>query len=192
MAGNESIHKTLERVRKPRVHITYEVYTGDAIELKEVPFVVGVMGDFSGDPTEELKPLSERKFIEIDRDNFDDVLKRMTPGLELKVDNTLKDDGSQMSVNLKFESMGDFSPANIVDQVTPLHNLKQTRDKLRDLLSRADRSEKLEQLLENVLQNTEQRDQLASDLDIDPSQVGGDATSDSGSDSLGSEPGEDK
>src|ERR1700712_2107476 len=103
-----SIHDKLNRVRKPRVHITYEVETEGAQILRELPFVVGVMGDFSGDPTTPLRPLAERKFTQIDRDNFDDVMARMAPGLNLKVDNTLQDDGSQVAVNLKFNSMDDF------------------------------------------------------------------------------------
>ena len=103
-----SIHDKLGRVRKPRVHITYQVETEGAVAEKELPFVVGVMGDFSGNPTKPLKSLKDRKFIQIDRDNFDDVLTRMTPGLDLKVENTLAGDGSQMAVNLEFKSMADF------------------------------------------------------------------------------------
>ena len=98
-----SIHDKLKRVRKPRVHITYDVETEGAAVKKELPFVVGVMGDFSGDNTEALKPLKDRRFIQIDRDNFNDVLKRMSPSLRLKVDNTLTDDGSQFEVNLNFK-----------------------------------------------------------------------------------------
>ena len=92
----ESVHKKLERVRKPRVHITYEVEIGDAQEVKELPFVVGVLGDFSGDPTEPLQPLKDRKFVQIDRDNFNEVMARMTPGLNLRVENTLKGDGTEI------------------------------------------------------------------------------------------------
>src|SRR6266568_5744513 len=92
----ESIHEKLKRVRKPRVHITYEVETEGAEILRELPFVVGVMGDFSGDPTAPLRPLTDRKFIQIDRDNFNEVMASMTPGLKLKVDNTLANDGQQM------------------------------------------------------------------------------------------------
>ena len=112
--GSESVHDKLKRVRKPRVHITYEVETEGAVVVKELPFVVGVMGDFSGNPTEKLKPLKDRKFVQIDRDNINDVMKRMTPGLNLKVKNTLKGDDSEMGVQLKFESMEDFEPANVV------------------------------------------------------------------------------
>src|ERR1043165_6081366 len=133
-----SIHDKLERVRKPRVHITYQVETEGAAVVRELPFVVGVRGDFSGDPTEPLKPLKDRKFIQIDRDNFNDVLARMTPGLNLKVKNTLKGDGSELGVQLKFQSRADFEPANIAKQVEPLRKLLETREKLRDLQARAD------------------------------------------------------
>ena len=164
----ESIHKKLERVRKPRVHITYEVETEGAVVQKELPFVVGVMGDFSGDPTEPLKSLKDRKFVQIDRDNFDEVLARMTPGLNLKVDNTLAGDDSQMAVELKFKSMADFEPARVVEQVEPLRKLMDTRNKLRDLMTKVDRSEDLENLLEQVLQNSDDEiKKMASDLGIE-------------------------
>src|SRR3972149_3865893 len=107
-----TIHNKLKRVRKPRVHITYEVETEGAVVQKELPFVVGVLGDFSGNPTEPLKPLKDRKFVQIDRDNFNEVMTRMTPALNLKVENTLKGDGSEMSVQLKFRSLDDFTPGN--------------------------------------------------------------------------------
>ena len=164
-----SIHEKLQRVRKPRVHIKYEVEVGDAVVEKELPFVVGVLGDFSGDPTGELKPMRDRKFIQIDRDNFDEVMRRMTPGLNLKVDNTLKDDGSQMAVDLKFNSMEDFEPGKVVQQVEPLRRLQETRDKLSDLLSKADRSDDLEALLEKVLQSQEDMDKLSSSLGVEAS-----------------------
>lgn len=159
-----SVHNKLNRVRKPRVHISYDVETEGAVVQKELPFVIGVMGDFSGDPTEPLKPLRERKFIQIDRDNFNDVFARMTPGLNMKVKNTLADDDSEMAVDLKFRSIEDFEPENVVDQVEPLRKLKEARNKLRDLMSKADRSEDLEELLEQVLQNTEQLDELSKSL----------------------------
>lgn len=161
------VHAKLNRVRKPRVHISYEVETGGAMVQKELPFVMGVMGDFSGDPTQPLKPLKDRKFVQIDRDNFNDVMKRLTPGLDLKVENTLKGDGSEMGVQLQFNSMEDFEPGNVARQVEPLKNLLETRDKLRDLLTKVDRSEDLEAVLERVLQNTDDLDQLKSELGID-------------------------
>ena len=164
-----SIHDKLKRVRKPRVHITYEVETEGAVVVKELPFVVGVIGDFSGNPTEPLKPIKDRKFIQIDRDNINDVMKRMTPGLNMRVENTLADDGSEMSVQLKFNSMEDFDPTNVVKQVEPLRKLLETRDRLRDLLTKVDRSEDLEQLLEKVLQNTDELKKLSSELGVDVS-----------------------
>jgi len=165
--ASESQQTKLTRVRKPRVHITYEVETEGAQVVKELPFVVGVMGDFSGDPTEKLKPLKDRKFIQIDRDNFNDVLKRMTPGLNIRVENTLADDGSELSVNLKFEKMEDFEPANVVNQVDPLKKLMETRDKLRDLATKIDRSDDLENVLEQVLSNADQLKQLSGELGVD-------------------------
>src|SRR6266851_3273244 len=151
-----SIHDKLERVRKPRVHITYQVETEGAEVQKELPFVVGVIGDFSGHPTEPLKPLKDRKFVQIDRDNFNDIMARMTPGLNLKVENTLAGDGSDLAVQLAFKSMEDFDPGAVARQIEPLRKLLETRDKLRDLLTKVDRSEDLEGVLEKVLQNTEQ------------------------------------
>ena len=166
--GSESLQKKLDRVRKPRVHITYDVETEGATVVKELPFVVGVLGDFSGQPTEPLKPLKERKFIQIDRDNFNDVMGRMTPGLNLRVKNTLKDDGSELGVQLKFSNMDDFSPEQVAQQVDPVKKLLDTRDKLRDLLTKIDRSEDLEGLLEKVLSNTEELKKLAEQVGAKP------------------------
>lgn len=163
---SRSIHDKLKRVRPPRVHITYDVETEGAVVQKELPFVVGVMGDFSGNPTQALKPLKDRKFIQIDRDNFNDVMARMTPGLNMRVENTLKGDGSELAVQLKFNSLDDFEPARVVNQVEPLRKLLETRDKLRDLLTKVDRSQDLENILEQVLENTEQLKQLSADLGV--------------------------
>lgn len=165
----KSVHDKLKRVRKPRVHITYDVETEGAVVQKELPFVVGVLGDFSGDPSQKLKPLKDRKFVQIDRDNFNEVMARMTPGLNLKVENTLKGDGSEMGVTLKFSSMEDFEPANVAKQVEPLRKLLETRDRLRDLLTKVDRSEDLENILERVLENTEELKKLSADLGISES-----------------------
>ncbi|MGF9564603.1 type VI secretion system contractile sheath small subunit [Neorhizobium sp. JUb45] len=159
-----SVHEKLERVRKPRVHIKYEVETEGAMVVKELPFVVGVLGDFSGNPTQPLKPFGERKFVQIDRDNFDDVMRRMTPGLTISVDNTLKGDGTQLPVALKFESMEDFEPGSVVNQVPALKALLDARNELRDLMSKADRSEELERLLEDILQNKADLSQLVAQL----------------------------
>jgi len=161
-----SIHDKLNRVRKPRVHITYEVETEGAMIERELPFVVGVLGDFSGDPTQPLRPLSERKFVQIDRDNFNDVMARMTPGLKLRVPNTLAGDGTEMSVDLKFNSIEDFEPARVAEQVPALKALLETRNKLRDLMSKADRSQELEGLLEQVLKNEAELKTLSGQLGL--------------------------
>ena len=156
-----SVHDKLERVRKPRVHIRFDLETEGAEAKNDLPFVVGVMGDYSGNkPGKELLPLRDRKFTQIDRDNFDSVLSTIAPGLDLKVDNTLAGDGSQMAVGLKFQSMEDFEPGNIVNQVEPLKKLLDTRNQLRDLLAKADNSDKLESLLEDVLKDNGQLNAL--------------------------------
>lgn len=157
-----SIHDKLSRVRKPRVHISYEVETEGAVVKKELPFVVGVMGDFSGDPTQPLKSLKDRRFAQIDRDNFNQVLASMTPGLNLKVKNTLKGDDSAFAVELKFNSLDDFEPAAIVNQVEPLKKLLEARNKLRDLATKADRSEELEDIIEKILTNQGDLSELAA------------------------------
>lgn len=159
-----SIHDKLDKVRKPRVHIKYEVETEGALVDRELPFVVGVLGDFSGNPTQELKPFGERKFVQIDKDNFDGVMAKMTPGLDLTVENTLSDDDTDMKVNLKFEKMDDFEPAAVVDQVPALKKLLEDRNKLRDFLTKADRSPELEKLLEEMLQDNDALNALAEQL----------------------------
>ena len=165
----ESVQGKLSRVRKPRVHITYEVETEGATVVKELPFVVGVMGDFSGNPTEPLKPLKDRKFVSIDRDSFDEVMKRMTPGVEMKVENTLADDGSELAVKLKFSSIEDFEPAKIVEQVEPLRKLLDTRNRLRELMSAVDRADGLEGELEKLLQDAEALKKLAGEMGVEAS-----------------------
>ncbi len=162
-----SIHSKLDRVRKPRVHITYDVETEGAAIVRELPFVMGVMGDFSGDPTAPLQSMTDRKFVQIDRDNFNDVMARMNPGLKLKVDNKLSEDGGQMAVDLKFNSIEDFEPARVAQQVPALRALMETRAKLRDLMSKVDRSEELEGLLEKVLQNENELKTLSGQLGIE-------------------------
>jgi len=170
--SSASIHDKLSRVRKPRVHITYEVETEGARVLRELPFVMGVLGDFSGKPTQPLKPLKDRKFIQIDRDNFDEVMARMTPGLEFRVANTLKGDGSEMAVKLKFDALEDFDPGRVVQQVEPLKKLLETRDKLRDLLTKIDRSDELETLLERILKSDEEIKKLSAELGAGGSESG--------------------
>jgi type VI secretion system protein ImpB len=161
-----SIHEKLNRVRKPRVHITYDVETEGAQIERELPFVVGVMGDFSGDPTAPLRPMADRKFIQIDRDNFNDVMASMNPGLKLKVDNKLSEEGGQMGVDLKFNSLDDFEPGRVAQQVPALRALMETRAKLRDLASKVDRSEELEGLLEQVLKNENELKSLQDQLGL--------------------------
>ncbi len=161
-----SVHDKLNRVRKPRVHITYDVETEGAAIERELPFIVGVMGDFAGDPSEPLKPLAERKFTQIDRDNFNDVMARIAPGLNMKVENTLAGDGSEMAVGLKFRHMDDFEPAKVAEQVPALKALMDTRAKLRDLMSKVDNSEKLEELLDEVLQDEAKLKSLSDQLGL--------------------------
>lgn len=162
----ESIHDKLKRVRKPRVHITYDLETNGVTEEKEIPFVMGVMGDYSGDNQEAKKALKERKFAQIDSENFNDLMQKISPELRMKVENTLAGDGSEMAVNLSFNSMDDFEPHKLVEQVEPLKKLLDTRNKLRDLLTKADRSEDLETVLENVLSNTEALSSLSGELGV--------------------------
>ncbi len=162
-----SIHDKLKRVRKPRVHITYDVETGGAQVQRELPFVVGVMGDFSGNPEQPLRPLKDRKFVQIDRDNFNDVMAKTAPELNYKVQNTIAGDGSEMAVQLKFKSMDDFSPANVANQIEPLRKLIETRAKLNDLMAKVDRSEDLEGILEKVLQNQQEMDKLKKELGLE-------------------------
>ena len=166
MAKN-SVHDKLKRVRKPRVHITYDVETDGAQEERELPFVVGVMGDYSGDNQEGKKSLKERKFVNVDRDNFDESLGKIAPAAQFKVDNTLGEEGSEMAVDLNFKSMEDFEPERVVDQVEPLRKLMEARNQLRDLLSKADRSEELEGVLEKVLQSSDDLAALSKELGLD-------------------------
>jgi type VI secretion system protein ImpB len=163
----ESTQEKLKRVRPPRVHITYDVETEGAKVVKELPFVMGVLGNFSGThPTQPLRPLEERKFVEINRDNFDSVMKRMTPGLEMRVENTIEGNGTTFNVQLAFNSLSDFEPANVIKQVEPLKKLLETRNRLRDLISKVDRSAELENILENVLKHPDDLAKLSSELGL--------------------------
>lgn len=160
--AKESTQKKLSRVRPPRVQITYDVEVGDAIETKELPFVLGVLADLSGQPKEPLPKLKERKFVQIDRDNFDDVLKGTAPRLALRVDNKLKNDGTQISIDLDFEKLEDFEPTAIVNQVAPLKQLLDMRAKLSDLRNKVMGNEKLEEILDDVLRDTEKLREIAA------------------------------
>jgi type VI secretion system protein ImpB len=149
------------------VHIKYEVETGGAMVERELPFVVGVMGDFSGNPTQALRPLKERKFVQIDKENFNEVMERIAPELNIKVKNTLAGDDSLIPVQLKFRSMDDFEPGRIAEQVPALKKLLDTRNQLRDLMTKVDRSADLENILERVLQNETELKALSSQLGAD-------------------------
>jgi type VI secretion system protein ImpB len=167
MAKESTQHK-LDRVRKPRVQITYDVEIDGAMQLKELPFVVGVMGDFSGKPDQPLPPLKERKFVEIDRDNFDRVLAGTKPRLAFRVDDKLTGkEGSQLNVELRFQSLEDFEPENVVKQVEPMRKLLETRDKLKNLLNKMEGNDKLVELLDEVVKSTETRGQLAKPLGVE-------------------------
>jgi type VI secretion system protein ImpB len=163
-------HK-LGRVRPPRVQITYDVETNGAMQKTELPFVVGVLADLSGQPSTPLRPLKERKAVNIDRDNFNDVLARATPRVAMRVDNRLTDENTKLAVELKFKSIDDFEPANIAEQVGPLKALMEMRLNLTQLLSKMEGNDKLEQLLADVLSNTDTAKSLAKELGIE----GGDA-----------------
>jgi type VI secretion system protein ImpB len=155
MAERESTQHKLDRIRKPRVHLTYDVQIGDAIELKELPFVVGVLADLSGKPEEQLPKLKDRKFVEIDRDNFNKVLAGIRPRLAFQADNTLQDDGSKLNIELRFGHMDDFSPERVAQQVEPLRKLIEARERLANLVNKMDGNDKLEELLQDVIANTE-------------------------------------
>ena len=165
MAGTQ---KKLERVRPPRVNITYDVETGDAIETKELPFVMGVLADLSGQPTEPLARLKDRKFVEVTPDNFDDVLASMKPHVAFKVANKLTDDPSagQIAVDLNFRSLDDFSPDAVARQVKPLKELLDLRTQLSDLRGSLQTNEKLDEVLQATLGDAEKMNKLRSELGI--------------------------
>ena len=167
MPTKESLQHKLDRVRPPRVQITYDVEVGGAIELKELPFVVGVMGDFVGKPEEALPALKNRKFVEIDPDNFNQVMAGMKPRLAFSTENKLQDDGSKIGVDLRFNSIEDFEPDNVVQQVEPLRKLVEARQKLSDLRSKMDGNEKLENLLNDVISNADKQKQLSDALGLE-------------------------
>jgi type VI secretion system protein ImpB len=166
MAKKESLQHTLDRVRSPRVQITYDVEIGDAIEKKEIPFVVGVLGDFSGKPDEPLPKMKDRKFVEIDRDNFNKVLEGMKPRVTFRVDNKLANDGSQLAVDLRFKSMDDFHPESVAEQITPLKKLVEARKRLSDLLTKLDGNDKLDELLQDVISNTDSLKKLGDEAGV--------------------------
>ncbi len=164
----ESIQHKLDRVRSPRVHITYDVEIGGAIEMKEIPFVLGVLSDLSGNPDEPLPRLRDRKFVEIDRDNFNNVMKGMKPRLAFRVDNTLTNDDSKLGVELRFTNIDDFEPEQVVNQVEPLRKLLNIRQQLSSLLSKADGNDKLNERLMEIVSNTEKLQQVGQEAGIEP------------------------
>jgi type VI secretion system protein ImpB len=155
MSRNSSVQKKLQKVRPPRVQMTYDVEIGDAIENKELPLVVGVVGDFGGNSEVPQKRLKERSFVGIDRDNFDEVMKGIEPRAAYRVNNELTGEGGQFAVDLTFRSMDDFRPEAVVNQVEPLRKLLEARTKLADLRNKLAGNDKLEDLLNDVLNSTE-------------------------------------
>ena len=160
MAKKESIQKRLQKIRPPRVQLTYDVEKGDAIEQKELPFGVGVMGDFSGNPEQPLPKVKDRKFVNVDLDNFDEVMEGIAPRAVYRVPNRISDEGGEFGVELKFNSIEDFRPESVVEQIEPLRRLLESRTKLADLRNKLAGNEKLEDLLTDVLNNTEQLKKL--------------------------------
>ncbi|OZI39632.1 type VI secretion system-associated protein [Bordetella genomosp. 5] len=165
MAKKESVQKRLQKVRPPRVQLTYDVEKGDAIEQKELPFVVGVVGDFSAQSEVELPRLKDRKFVNIDVDNFDDVMRGLEPRAAYRVKNQLTEEQGSFGVDLKFRSIEDFRPEAVVQQVDPLRELLDIRTKLADLRNKLAGNDKLEDLLGEVLTSTEKLQQLTSETD---------------------------
>lgn len=164
MAKKESTQHKLDRVRAPRVQLTYDVEVGDAIEKKELPFVSGVLGNFSGQPAEPLPKMKERKFVNVDKDNFDDVLKGMKPRVQMQVENTLQGNDSKVGVELTFNSLEDFSPEQVARQVEPLRKLLEARQKLADLRNKMASNDKFEDLLSDILKNTDKIAQLGREI----------------------------
>ena len=162
----ESLQHKLDRVRSPRVHITYDVETGGAIEKKELPFVMGVFGDYTGMPEEPLPRVKDRKFVEINPDNFDSVMASMKPHLAYSVENKLSDepDAPNLKVDLNFKSMDDFEPENVARQVKPLKELLDLRQRLADLRGSLQGNDKLEELLLDAVGNTEKLDKLKGEI----------------------------
>ena len=160
----ESVHQKLARVRKPRVHITYDVDVGNAIEKKELPFVVGVLADLSGNPKDALAKVKERKFVEIDRDNFNQVMKACNARVVLKAANRLADDGSQLGVELRFHALDDFGPERVAEQIEPLRKLVEARRQLHELAARVSASDRLNGLLQRVLDSSNTLDALRAEM----------------------------
>ena len=161
MANQDSVQKKLAKVRAPRVHLTYEVEVGDSIETKESPIVLGVLGEFSGDSVLEQPRLKDKKFVEVDLDTFDEVMSGLAPRATFRVSNDLSDKGGEFAVDLAFNRIDDFRPEAVAAQIEPLKQLVQARDRLADLRNKISANEKLEDLLDEVLKNTEQVRKMA-------------------------------
>jgi type VI secretion system protein ImpB len=172
--AKESVQKKLERVRPPRVNITYEVETGDAIETKELPFVMGVLGDFSGQPAEPLAKLKDRKFAEITLDNFDDVLTGMKPRLQFGVENKLSEEGGKIGVELEFQSLEDFAPDRVARQVEPVGRLLDLRNQLADLRGKLQGNDRLDEILQSALSDEEKLNKLKEEMASEASAEEGD------------------
>lgn len=165
----ESIHDRLKRVRPPRVNISYEVELGDAIEMKELPFVMGILGDFTGQPTEPQERLKDRKFTEVNPDNFDEVLASMKPHLAYSVENKLSDDpeAGKLSVDLNFRSLDDFDPDRVAQQVPALKKLLDLRQELADLRGSLQGNDELEEILQSMVTDDSKLDKLKSEIESD-------------------------
>ena len=165
----DSTQKKLERVRPPRIQISYEVETGGAIEMKELPFLMGVMADLSGNPAEPLPRLKDRKFVEITPDNFDDTLASMKPRLQLTVENKLSEDAEapKLAVELNFRSMDDFSPEAVAKQVKPLRELLELRTELANLRANLQTNEKLDEVLQDTLGDADKMAKLKAELGLE-------------------------
>jgi type VI secretion system protein ImpB len=174
MSGMSTQHK-LDLVRRPRVQITYDVETNGAMTKVELPFVVGVMADLSGQPKEALKPLKERKFTPIDRDNFNEVLAKATPRLAMKVQNRLTDPNTQLGVELNFKNMDDFEPLRVAEQVPALKELLEMRRRLSEMIAKMQGNDELDKLLADVMSNTEKALALAKQRGIEPAAAASEA-----------------
>lgn len=148
--AKQSSQKFIARNRAPRVQIEYDVELYGAEKKVQLPFVMGVMSDLSGKPEEPLEAVADRKFLEIDVDNFDDRLKAMKPRVAFQVPNTLTGEGN-ISVDLSFESMDDFSPAAIAQKVDSLNKLLQARTQLANLMTYMDGKSGAEELITKAL-----------------------------------------
>jgi type VI secretion system protein ImpB len=168
---SESIHEKGGRVRRPRVHLKFKVETEGAEVETELPFVIGILGDYTGNAPQRERPmLQDRKLVDINRGNFDEVMAKMGPGLSFGVENTLegKDKGKEMRVNLAFNSMADFEPARVAEQIEPLRRLLEARNRLRDLMNKVDRSQPLEKMLEEILKDKDAFGKLHAELGLAP------------------------